>query len=215
MSTWTARFLALGARTADGVLVGRPTLADLIRQLPGTPVSVHWVDGKLEHPYVGARMAADRDPAAIIGSVLGARLLSDGAYGLLSINQLSFDEFFLAAERDGRLMETFGLSPRGRTAIVPRNGGEPLLLFTDLISLDVVQTPIGGGCLLQSDVAEAAGLACPVPPKLTPLPRPAPRLAPSPARENRGTARVRYERTEPRLRPLVTEFRVIPEGGDY
>jgi len=208
---WTARFVALGARTSDGGLIGLPTLKDLVRQFPGTPVCMHWEGRDLDHPYVDGRITAGLDPASIVGTVLGARLLSDGVFGVLAINQASLDHYFREAEREGRLLETFGLSVRGRAELVPRPEDEPLLCFTDLIALDVVTWPGGGGCLLQSDVAEAAGLECPVPPKLTPRPPPASRPTPRSAREHRGAERVRSERTG----PLVTEFRVIPPGGDY
>jgi len=216
MSVWTARIVALGARTAAGGLIGLPTLKGLTRLLPGRPVCAYWEDGELDHPYAGARVSFDLDQKAVVGSILGARVLSDGVYGVLSITRAALDHYFLEAEREGRLLEGFGLSLRGYTEDVPVGGAEPLLMFTELISLDVVKRPLAGGCLLQSSAAEAAGLPCPVPPKLTPPPRPAPRPVLRPAREHRGAERVRSERTGPRVQgPIATEFRTIREGEDY
>jgi len=216
VSIWAARFISLGARFAGGGLIALPTCKDLVRLLPGTPVCMHWEGRELDHPRVGGRITATIEPGAAVGSVLGARLLSDGVYGFLSINGPALECFLLEAEREGRLLEGPGLSVRGRVELIPRPEGEPVGCFADLIALDIVHGAIGGGCLLQSSVAEAAGLACPVPPKFTPLPRPASPPAPRPVRERSGAGSIRYERTGPRVPgPIATEFHMIPPGGDY
>lgn len=209
MSVWTARLLVEGARTAHGELVDRSTLESLAPLLSGVPICVTCVGESFDHPPLAGSLAPRVDPEAIVGSVREVCLLSDGLYGLLSIAEPSLDRFFLAAERRGRLVESPGLSVRGRALALDRDDGEVVLWFTKAFAVDVVEEPLGGGCLLQSDAAAAAGAPLPALPKIAPAPRP--------ARESSRPPSIRYAHTEPRTRRelIATELSTIPPGGDY
>jgi hypothetical protein len=143
-----------------------------------------------------------------VGSVRDVVVKPDVLYGRVAINDPHLDRFLLNAERRGRLVETLGLSVRGRAVTLPPDYGDAVLWFGHVISLDIVDGPLGGGCLIQSDAAEAAGAAWPALPKIIPSSRP----APARARERGSSRRIR---SAPAHEALATEFRIIPEGADY
>jgi hypothetical protein len=196
MSDWTARLFAEG-RSLDSA-----SFQNLARLVSDVPVCLCWVGERWDHPRVDGRIDPEVDPGTIVGAVRETRLMAGALYGLVSIAAPALDLFLLNRERRGRLVETAGLSVRGRGVELDIGDGDSVEWFTQVTAFDLCDWPAAGGCLIQSDAAEAAGRPWPALPAIAPVPRP--------ARESSGGRSMRLSTAS-----LETAFRVIPEGGDY